>query len=216
MTKMKIKTFEFNPVSENTYVLYDETNECVIVDAGCFFHEEKTELNDFIVDNDLIVKHIVNTHLHFDHVLGINFVTNQFKLELQAHKDDQFLLEQFKSQLQMFGFPDTGEPAPQIGKYLTEEDTIKFGNQELKIFHVPGHSPGSIVFYNEVQGCMIVGDVLFRGSVGRTDLPGGSHEQLISGIKTKLLGLPNETIVYSGHGPATTIGFEKENNPFLV
>ncbi len=213
---MKIKVFEFNPVSENTYVIYDDTNECIIIDAGCYFHEEKTQLLDFIVDNSLVVKHIINTHLHFDHVLGLNFVMDQFKLELQAHKADEFLLEQLKSQLQMFGFPDNGEPAPKIGKYLTEEDIIKFGNQELKLFHVPGHSPGSLVFYNEKAGCMIAGDVLFRGSIGRTDLPQGNHQQLIDGIKAKLLGLPSETVVYSGHGPSTTIGYEKENNPFLI
>lgn len=213
---MKIKSFEFNPVSENTYVIYDDTKECVIIDAGCYYHEEKTTLLNFIVDNELVVRHIINTHLHFDHVLGLNFVMDQFKLKLQAHKDDEFLLEQLKSQLQMFGFPDNGEAAPQIGKYLTEEDVVKFGNQELKIFHVPGHSPGSIVFYNEAAGCIIAGDVIFRGSVGRTDLPGGSHGQLIRGIKEKLLILPDETVVYPGHGPSSTIGYEKENNPFLV
>lgn len=213
---MKIKSFEFNPVSENTYILYDDTKECVIIDAGCYYHDEKTALLDFIVDNDLVVKHIINTHLHFDHVLGLNFVIKQFGLPLQANKNDEFLLEQFKSQLQMFGFPDNGEPAPQIGQYLTEADTVKFGNQELKILHVPGHSPGSLVFYNQAKECIIAGDVLFRGSVGRTDLPQGNHEQLISGIKTKLMVLPDQTIVYSGHGPSSTIGFEKANNPFLV
>lgn len=212
---MNIQTFEFNPVSENTYVLYDETKECVIVDAGCFFPEEKAELAHFIESNDLQVKHIINTHLHFDHVLGLNFVLDKYNLPLEAHKGDEPLLQQLKSQLQMFGFSDTGEPIPQISKFLTEEDTIEFGNQRFQIFHVPGHSLGSIVFYNEKEKCAFVGDVLFQGSIGRTDLVGGNYDQLITGIKSKLLPLPEDTIVYPGHGPSTTIGFEKQNNPFL-
>lgn len=212
---MEVKSFEFNPVAEHTYVLYDATKECVIVDAGCYFPEEQKVLSDFISNNNLQVKHIINTHLHFDHVFGINYVTSKYNLGLEAHEGDQILLDQYKQQLQMFGFPDDGQPAAQISKYLTEADTIKFGNQELRIFHVPGHSPGSIVFYNEKGKSLIVGDVLFRGSIGRTDLIGGNHEQLISGIKSKLLNLPEDVVVYSGHGPSTTIGYEKSNNPFL-
>lgn len=211
---MKIKLFEFNPVAENTYVVYDETNECVIIDPGCFFQEEKELLLNFILDNDLVVKHLINTHLHFDHIFGCNFVTNQFGVVLEANAEDQFLLDGYLKQLQMFGFKPEGE-APKIGKYLNEGDFVKFGNQKFFIFHVPGHSPGSIVFYNEEEGCLFGGDVLFRGSIGRTDLERGNHQQLISGIKTKLLNLPLDTIVYSGHGPSTTIEYERKNNPFL-
>lgn len=213
---MEVKIFEFNPVSEHTYVAYDETKECVIIDAGCYFPDEQEELLGFISDNNLQVKHIINTHLHFDHIFGINLVTQKYGLGLEANKGDEHLLTQFKDQLRMFGFPDTGEPAPKIEKYLTESDTISFGNQTFKIYHIPGHSLGSIVFHNEKAKCLFVGDVLFRGSVGRTDLPGGDHQMLISGIRTKLLNLPDETVVYSGHGPSTTIGYEKNSNPFLV
>ena len=213
---MEVKIFEFNPVSEHTYVAYDQTKECVIIDAGCYFPHEQEELLSFITDHQLQVKHIINTHLHFDHVFGINLVTRQFGLGLEAHQGDEVLLDRHKEQLRMFGFPDDGQPVPQIQKYLTEEDVIRFGNQEFKIYHVPGHSLGSIVFHNEKAKCLFAGDVLFHGSVGRTDLEEGDHQLLISGIKSKLLVLPDETVVYSGHGASTTIGFEKKNNPFLV
>lgn len=212
---MQVKIFEFNPVAENTYVLYDETKECVVVDPGCFYEKEEQELINFIKDNSLIVKHLINTHLHFDHVFGVNFISGYFKLPLQAAKEDEILLINYKNQLQMFGFPDDGKPAPQIGHYLTEGDTIHFGNQTLDILAVPGHSPGSLVFYNKKSGMLVVGDVLFQGSVGRTDLVGGNHQQLINGICNKLMTLPDSTKVYSGHGPATTIGYEKLHNPFL-
>lgn len=213
---MKVKIFEFNPISENTYVAYDETKECVIIDPGCLFPDEKELLLHFILDNDLVVKHLLNTHLHFDHIFGNSFIYEQFHLETQANKNDEYLLTQMPSQLEMFGFSNLGSiPTPKIGKYLKENDVIAFGNQRFVIFEIPGHSPGSIVFYNEEAGCVFVGDVLFRGSVGRTDLPGGSHEQLIEGIRKKLLNLPGDTIVYSGHGPLTTIREEMKTNYYL-
>lgn len=212
---MNIKTFEFNPIRENTYVVYDDTNECVIIDPGCFYPDEKTNLLDFILDNELIVKHVLNTHLHFDHAFGLNFVEEQFHMKTEANKADEFLLEQMQSQLEMFGFKVSSEPVPQIGNYLHENDVITFGNQSMQVLEVPGHSPGSVVFYNKEAECVFVGDVLFRGSIGRTDLLGGSQTQLVDGIQKKLLILPDDTIVYSGHGPTTTIGFEKQNNPFL-
>ncbi|MDO5522619.1 MAG: MBL fold metallo-hydrolase [Bacteroidia bacterium] len=212
---MKIKTFEFNPLGVNTYILYDETGECVVIDASCFFPDERELLLNFILNNNLIVKHLINTHLHFDHIFGVNFMASQFGLELQAHKDDEFLLTNIADQLQMFGFNSNVDYKPEIGNYLTEKDTIAFGNQQLKIMHIPGHSPGSIVFYNEKEKFAVAGDVLFNGSIGRTDLPGGSFEQLYNGIQTKLFTLPAETEIYPGHGPKTTIGYERKNNPFV-
>lgn len=212
---MNVRTFEFNPVSENTYVAYDETKECVIIDAGCFYPDEKAALLDFILDKELVVKHVLNTHLHFDHVFGLDFVEEQFHMKTEAHKEDEILLANMPQQLKMFGFNNAAEQIPTIGHYLNENDVVTFGNQRMKVLHVPGHSPGSVVFYNEEAGCMFVGDVLFRGSVGRSDLVGGDHNLLIKGIKEKLLPLPKDTIVYSGHGPTTTIGFEAQNNPFL-
>lgn len=211
---MEIKIFQFNPIGVNTYVLYDETKECVIIDAACFYHDEKELLLNFILDNELIVKHLLNTHLHFDHVLGNEFIKKQFGLDTEANKLDQFLLDGLPAQMRMFGF-DPIDDVPVIGKYLEEGDVVKFGNQQLKILHIPGHSPGSVVFYSSENNCVFVGDVLFRYSVGRTDLAGGDYRQLIEGIHQKLLILPPDTIVYPGHGPATTIGDEKRSNPFL-
>lgn len=212
---MIVKTFEFNPISENTYIAYDETKECVIIDPGCFYPDEKNDLFNFITNNDLIVKHVLNTHLHFDHVFGLNFIEDQFHIKTEANKADEFLLENMPAQLQMFGFRNIDEKIPTVGHYLKENDVVTFGNQRMIVLEVPGHSPGSVVFYNQEAGCLFAGDVLFRGSIGRTDLAGGNYEQLIKGIKEKLLPLPGNTIVYSGHGPTTTIAFEKQNNPYL-
>jgi glyoxylase-like metal-dependent hydrolase (beta-lactamase superfamily II) len=212
---MEVKIFEFNPIRENTYIAYDETKECVIIDPGCFFQDEKELLLNFILDNELVVKHLLNTHLHFDHVYGNNFIYEQFHLDAEANKNDEFLLEQLPAQLRMFGFSDDMKQIPKIGKYLNENDIVTFGNQRLIVLHIPGHSPGSIVFYNQEAGYVFVGDVLFRGSIGRTDLTGGNHKQLIDSIKEKLMKLPPDTIVYSGHGPLTTIKDEAKNNLYL-
>lgn len=212
---MKIKKFEFNPIAVNTYILYDKTRECVIVDPACFYPNEQEVLTKFINSKQLVVKHVINTHLHFDHVFGANYVEKQFGVKLEAHKADEFLLQSMNEQLAMFGFTPNGNYIPTICKYLDESDTIEFGNQKLSILHVPGHSPGSIVFYNKEENLAIGGDVLFKGSIGRTDLPQGDHQQLIDGIKTKLLTLPEDTVVYPGHGPATTIKGEIMLNPFL-
>ncbi|MFV0469905.1 MAG: MBL fold metallo-hydrolase [Dysgonomonas sp.] len=212
---MKVETFVFNPVGENTYVVYDETNECIIIDPGCFFPEEKDRLLRFITANNLKVVRQINTHLHFDHVFGCNFIKEQFNVSLEANSEDQFLLDGYTAQLRMFGFPPTSDKAPVIGKFLNEGDVVEFGNQTFSILHVPGHSPGSIVFYNEKEKCLFAGDVLFRQSIGRTDLAGGNHQQLITGIEQKLMKLPDDTLVYSGHGPTTTIGYERINNPYL-
>ena len=211
---MKVKVFEFNPIAVNTYVLHDKTGECVIVDPACFYPDEERALFNYIVDKKLVVKHVLNTHLHFDHVFGVNFIKKQFDLDMQAHKDDQFLIDSFDEQMLMFGFSSNGYK-PTVGKYIDENDVIEFGNQKLSIMHVPGHSPGSIVFYNKEENCVISGDVLFNGSIGRTDLLKGNHNQLIEGIKTKLMVLPEKTIVYPGHGPATSIGREAKSNPFF-
>lgn len=211
---ISIKTFEFNPISENTYVVYDETKECVIIDAGCFFPEEKNELLDFILDNDLVVKHLLNTHLHFDHVFGNKFILDQFGLKAFANDKDLFLLEAMPAQMRMFGFRDV-EEAPEVGTIINENDTIEFGDQKFIVLAIPGHSPGSVAFYSENGGCVFVGDALFRGSIGRTDLAGGNQSQLIEAIRTRLLTLPPETVVYPGHGPQTSIREEKRNNPFL-
>lgn len=213
---MRVKAFEFNPLGVNTYVLHDETQEGVVIDAACFYPDEKEELLRYISDQGIAVKHLLNTHLHFDHLFGVNMLSSRFGLSLSCHPGDIYLLDDLPRQLQQFGLPPMdAELKPEIGKLLDEDDTVVFGNQTLEIFHVPGHSPGSIAFYNAPNGCLFGGDVLFHSSIGRTDLQGGSYEALVNGIREKLFILPNETVVYSGHGPSTTIGYEKKNNPFV-
>lgn len=211
---MKVKVFEFNPIAVNTYVLHDK-GECVVIDAACFFPDEQSALLNYILDNNLVVKHILNTHLHFDHIFGVNFMESHFKLQMEANKADEFLLDGIDSQMAMFGFKSNGQYTPTFGKYIDENDVIEFGDQKLSIFHVPGHSPGSIAFYNEAENVVFSGDVLFNGSIGRTDLPKGNHEQLLESIRKNIFTLPGKTIVYPGHGPATTVENEINSNPFF-
>ncbi len=211
---MTIKTFTFNPFQENTYLLYDETNEAVVVDAGCIFEPEKQQLKKFIEDNKLTLKRIINTHLHLDHQFGNRFLYETFGLKPEACVEDEFLLEDVISKAKAFGFPMDEEAQP-LGNYIIENQEINFGNSTLKAIHVPGHSPGSMAFYSEKDEVLFSGDVLFRGSIGRTDLVKGDYATLILSITRKLLPLPDLTVVYSGHGPSTTIGYEKVNNPYL-
>jgi hydroxyacylglutathione hydrolase len=210
---IQIKKFTFNPVQENTLVVFDETNECVIVDAGCYFENERHELDNFITSNGLKPVRLINTHCHFDHIMGITFCRTKYHLLFEAHPDEAVLVENAAVQGDLFGVPIEPVDAPDV--FFKEGDLITFGNSYLKVIEVPGHSPGGTVFYNAEQKILIAGDVLFYGSIGRTDLPGGNYEQLVGNIKTKILTLPEETVVYCGHGPETSIGFEKKNNPFL-
>ncbi|MDR1518418.1 MAG: MBL fold metallo-hydrolase [Dysgonamonadaceae bacterium] len=212
---MKIKTFEFSPIAVNTYVISDETGECAIIDAASFYADEKEELISYIKDNVLMPKHLLNTHLHFDHVFGVGLVEERFNLRMEAQGDDEFLLRDMPRQLQIFGFGTENAPALSIGKYLKDGDILSFGKQKLKVLEVPGHSPGSIAFYNEAAACVFTGDALFLSSIGRTDLPGGNYDQLIGSIREKLFSLPPETVVYPGHGSSTTIGYEEKSNPFF-
>lgn len=211
---MQIKTFTFNPIQENTYLVYDETNEAVVIDAGCISEIEKRALKNYIEVNNLTLKRVLNTHLHFDHQFGNKFLYTTYGIKPEACKEDEYLLENVVAQTRSFGM-DTNEEAQPIGSYITDQQEIKFGNITFTALHVPGHSPGSMAFYAEKEGVLFAGDVLFRGSIGRTDLPKGDYATLILSITRKLLPLPDSTVVYSGHGPTTTIGFEKKNNPFL-
>lgn len=211
---MTIKIFTFNPFQENTYLLFDETKEAVLIDAGCITDTEKLTLKRFIDENDLTLKRLINTHLHLDHQFGNKFVTDTFGLLPEANQQDEFLLANVVAQARSFGFSVEEEAQP-LGKYINEGDEIKFGNCSLKAIHVPGHSPGSLAFYSEKEGVVFAGDVLFRNSIGRTDLPYGDYATLILSITKKLLPLPDSTVVYCGHGPSTTIGSEKNSNPYL-
>ena len=211
---MTIKTFTFNPFQENTYIIHDETNEAVIIDAGCFNDGEKRVLKHYFEENSLTLKRLINTHLHLDHQFGNKFVHDTFGLMPEAGIEDEFLLDNVVAQARSFGLPIT-EEAQNLGAYITDNQEIKFGNTELTAFHVPGHSPGHMAFYAKNENVVFVGDVLFQGSIGRTDLPKGDFATLITSITKKLLVLPDSTVVYSGHGPSTTIGYEKLNNPYL-
>lgn len=209
-----IKTFVFNHFSQNTYLIYDDTKEAVLIDPGCFFDPEKEELAKFINDNDLQLKKVLYTHCHLDHAFGANFIGKTFKgLEFIAHKEENIFIDDAINQSLRFGIKM--EQPPELTSFINEDDSVTFGNSVFKALHVPGHSPGSICYVNETDKYVLVGDVLFSGSIGRTDLPGGNQDSLISGIKTKLFALPDNFVAYSGHGPATTIGAEKASNPFL-
>jgi glyoxylase-like metal-dependent hydrolase (beta-lactamase superfamily II) len=209
----QIKTFTFNPVQENTYVLYNEQNECIIIDPGCYFDAEKEELKSFISSRKLKPKLLLNTHCHLDHVFGNKFIAEEFKLTLNTHAKEKDMLEMAPASGLMLNLPFDNY----IGEvnYLKEGDVVKLGDDELKVIHAPGHSPGSVCFYCEKQHFMIGGDVLFQNSIGRTDLPGGSKQELLKSINEKLFKLPENVTVYPGHGPATTIGQEIKENPFL-
>jgi glyoxylase-like metal-dependent hydrolase (beta-lactamase superfamily II) len=211
---IKIQSFTFNGFQENTYVLFDESKKCIIIDPGCYEQNEKLELERFIVDNELEAVKLINTHCHIDHVLGNRFVAEKWSLDLEMHELDLPTLRSVKDYCQIYGFHNY-EESPEPSTFLKEGDKIHFGNSILDVLFTPGHAPGHIVLYSKEQHFVIGGDVLFQMSIGRTDLPGGDYDTLISSIKDKLLPLDEQTKVYCGHGPNTTIGFEKANNPFL-
>lgn len=211
---MHIKSFQFNPFQENTYVLSDDTREAVIIDCGCLSPNEDERLMLFLETERLTVKRVLNTHLHLDHSFGNYSAAHTLGILPEAHQADEFLIGQMVSQSQAFGIQGAVREQP-LGGYLHEGDVISFGRTQLEVLHVPGHSPGSICFYCRAENAIFVGDVLFAGSIGRTDLPKGNYEELITGIQKKILTLPDDTVVYSGHGPATTIGNERVNNPYL-
>ncbi|MCT4639123.1 MAG: MBL fold metallo-hydrolase [Bacteroidales bacterium] len=210
---IEIKTFVFNPFQENTYVLSDETKECIIIDCGCYEDHERMQLQDYIKENDLKPVAILNTHSHVDHILGNQWIKEVFNIPLKASMKDEALLATAVSHGKMYGMI-LDEP-PVIDEDIDESKTVKFGSSELKILDVPGHSPGCIAFYNDEQKFVFSGDVLFCGSIGRTDLPGGDYDQIMSSIMDKLTTLDDDYKVYAGHGPSTTIGIERKSNPFL-
>jgi glyoxylase-like metal-dependent hydrolase (beta-lactamase superfamily II) len=209
-----IKTFTNNPYQENTYILYDESQQCVIIDPGMYTGTEQNAVVNFINSNNLKPQLLLNTHCHIDHVLGNKFVFDNYGLKPQLHKNELQLLQAIPSYAPQQGFSDYQlSPLPEV--FLPETGTIKFGNSELEIIFAPGHSPGHLCFYSKADAFLIGGDVLFYTSIGRTDLPGGNHAQLINSLKNSLMALPNNVVVYAGHGQATQIGFERLNNPYL-
>ncbi len=211
---LKVHTLIYSPWQENTYVISSDNGECIIIDPGCLTAEEQQHLVNFISTNNLIPKRLLNTHLHLDHVFGNRFVCERYNLGAEAHKNDEFWIEQTVPYAAQMGMQLEQNP-PALKGYLEHGQEIKFGEATLKVLHIPGHSPGGIALYCEKEGFVIAGDVLFRESVGRADLPGGDFDTLIAGIKEHLLTLPQNTIVYSGHGPTTTIEHESKHNMFF-
>lgn len=210
---LNLKVFTFNPLQENTYLLFNKEKKAIIIDPGCYYDEEREELLSFIRTNGLTPELLLNTHCHLDHVFGNKWVSETFKLELHIHPNEQNVLALAPSAGLMFNLPfDNYNGAI---KFIEEKSPVKFGEDELVVLFTPGHSPGSVCFYNKTGKYVIGGDVLFRDSIGRTDLPGGDHNTLLKSIRQSLFVLEDDVTVHPGHGPSTTIGYEKKYNQFL-
>lgn len=209
---LTVKRFTCNPLEENTYIVYNEESHCFIIDPGCYFGNERRELHNFIAEYKLVPKYLLNTHCHVDHVFGNKFVYDTYKINLHIHPNEKQVLEYAPVIAKQWNLPF--ENYSNGLNFLKEEDYIHIGNDSMKILFTPGHSPGHVCFYCEEQRFVIGGDVLFRMSIGRTDLPGGDHATLLQSITNKLFVMPDDVVVHPGHGEATTVGFEKKNNPF--
>lgn len=210
---LHIQSFNFNPLQENTYIVYNDQGDCVLIDPGCYFENERKQLANFLQSKALEPKILLNTHCHLDHVFGLNWVHENYGLPVHIHPLEDRVLEGSTISGVKWGLPF--DPYQGTKVYLEEGQQLKIGDHIWDIFWIPGHSPGSICFYDKAQGFLISGDVLFKRSIGRTDLPGGNYESLIQGIHEKILTLPDEVIVYPGHGVPTTVGEERIHNRFL-
>ncbi len=210
---LQIHSFTFNPFQENTYLLINPGKQCWIVDPGMYNSDETEVITGFIRDNDLKPQAIINTHAHIDHILGVQALKERYLIPFMMHEKETPVLNGAAASAMMFGLPLSVVPQPD--GFIRHDQPLLLGQEQLDVFLTPGHSPGSISFYYPADQWVIGGDVLFSGSIGRTDLPGGDYDTLINSIRTSLLPLPDDTQVFSGHGPATTIGREKQYNPFL-
>lgn len=210
---LNVKIFTFNPLQENTYLIYDEAGNCMVVDPGCYFDEEREKLTAFIAQNKLNPVKLVNTHCHLDHVFGNKYIHETYGLELYIHEGEQVMLERAPASGLMWNVPFDNYTGPL--HFLEMDKPLMLGKHAFELLFTPGHSPASVSLYNADQAILIAGDVLFRESVGRTDLPGGNPDTLEASIRNVLYVLPDATKVFSGHGPSTTIGYEKRNNPYV-
>lgn len=210
---MKIKSFVFNSFQENTYIIHDVSGEAFVIDPGCSTPDEEKRLKEYLHDNHLHPVAIVLTHGHIDHILGVPFCVNEWHVPVWIHRGDGFLYRQAADYAQIFGLKIGSMPDPE--RMLEEGEVLMCGDELLEVLHVPGHSPGGIAYYHRAEQVLFPGDILFNGSIGRSDLPGGDHQLLVDGIRRKLLVLPESTVVWPGHGPSTTVGEEKVNNPYL-
>ncbi len=211
---MKVQVFTFNPFQENTVVVYNNKKDALIIDPGCLFKQEQAELSGFIEKNDLNVLAVLNTHCHLDHIFGNYYCVEKYNVDLIIHKADLFTLGMAQRSAEMYGineFVDSPEPS----RFVEDNEIITFGDLSFKVIFGPGHCVGHVAFYNEENNLLIGGDILFKGSFGRTDLPGGSMDVLKETIFNRIFTLPDNTVVVSGHGPTTTIGEEKESNYIL-
>jgi len=211
---MNIFKFVFSPIEVNTYILADESGDCAIIDCGCYNKTETEKFAGFITDRNLKPVLLLNTHCHLDHIFGNRFILEKYGLKTLSGESDEKNRKNAVPHARLFGLVMDEPPEP--AAFITDNQVIKFGTTELVALNVPGHSPGSIAFYSEKNGCVFTGDALFSGSIGRTDLPGGDYDTLINSIKSKLFVLPPATVVYSGHGNETTIGNEMKSNPYFL
>jgi hydroxyacylglutathione hydrolase len=203
----------YNPFSENTYLVFDNHKDAIVIDPGCMTYQERQHLKSVIEEYKLEIKKLVNTHCHIDHVLGNNFIKNTYNVPLFIHKNELPVLASCSNVAEKYGI---GEYIPtQADQFFEEGELLVFGETALEILFVPGHAPGHVAFYHAAAKLLISGDVLFKGSIGRTDFPFCNHDHLVHSIQQKLYKLPDDTVVLPGHGPKTTIGFEKRNNPFV-
>ncbi|MCG8699028.1 MAG: MBL fold metallo-hydrolase [Bacteroidales bacterium] len=209
---MTIKTFVFNDFQENTYVL-SQNNECIIIDPGCINQSEQDKIDIYIKENNLKAIAVILTHGHIDHIVGTPYLREKYNIPVYLFHSEQVLVQNATNLASLFNFPF--EQNVEVDSLLEREGELKIGSFEMEVLHVPGHSPGSVVLYFKDEGTLITGDVIFKNSIGRSDLPGGDYEQLIDGIQTKLLTLPDNIKVYPGHGEPTDIGYERAHNPFL-
>ena len=211
---LKIETFVFNPFAENTFLIWDDkSSKAMIIDPGCMVIEEEDELNSFINDNSLKLETFVNTHCHIDHIFGNAFVKETYNAQFIAPEKDLPLIDQFLQQAEAFGLE--AKPSPKPDKFFDENESIYLGEIECKPIFTPGHTPGEFCLYFPSEKVCFTGDVLFKESIGRTDLWGGNFDTLINSVKSKLITLPEDVTIYPGHGDSSTIGYEKENNSFL-
>lgn len=213
---LKVKTFVFNSLRENTYIIYDESLECVIVDAGNHTTAENDEILGYISDMKLVPKMLLSTHSHIDHVMGNSILHERYSIPLAACPVEREYYNKVWMYAEVFGIRFTQDMCIYPSIDLAEGEEIKVGAGELKVLYTPGHAKGHVSFYAENDGFVLTGDTLFRRGVGRSDFPGGSYEQLENSLKNVLYKLPDDTIVYPGHGPTTTIGEEKRNNYYIT
>ncbi len=212
---MNIKRFMCNPLQENCYVVSDDTKECVIIDCGALYQEEKAAISNYIKENNLKPVHLIATHGHLDHNFGNAYILDEFNLKVEVCSEDNFLIEHLGKQAKdLFGI-QINEDQPEVGKWLKDGDIITFGHHQLKVMQTPGHTPGSALLYCKEENTVFTGDTLFRMSIGRTDFDGGSWRQMAQSLRNVVAKLPKETIVLSGHGPKSTMAEELIYNPYL-